>query len=148
MALNDIIFIKGQAGLGRPLAGEDFISGLLIYTSSLPSGFSSSSRVKLFGSVADAEAAGIVNDYSDATAATATYLITTKGNTGDTIKATYTGASAVLRDLGLYTVASADSTIALQGAAWAAVINAGTATHGCTASLNTATLTIDRKSTV
>jgi hypothetical protein len=142
MALNDIIFIKGQAGLGRPLAGEDFISGLLIYTSSLPSGFSSSSRVKLFGSVADAEAAGIVNDYSDATAATATYLITTKGNTGDTIKATYTGASAVLRDLGLYTVASADSTIALQGAAWAAVINAGTANHGCTASFTTATLTI------
>ena len=32
MALNDIIFVKGQGGLGRPLTGEDHISGLLFYT--------------------------------------------------------------------------------------------------------------------
>lgn len=25
---NDVIFVKQQGGLGRPLAGEDFISGL------------------------------------------------------------------------------------------------------------------------
>lgn len=142
MALNDIIFIKNQGGLGRPLAGEDFISALLFFTASLPSGFSSSNRVKLIGSVQDAENAGILADYSDATAATVTYLISTKGNTGDTIKMTYTGANGITRDLGLYTVAAADSSIALQGAAWAAVINAGTINHGCTAAFNTATLTV------
>src|SRR5574343_963962 len=80
MALNDIIFVKGQGGLGRPLTGEDHISGLLFYTANgnLPSGWSTTSRIKALYSVADAEKAGIKDDYSDATAATATYLISTK----------------------------------------------------------------------
>jgi CRISPR/Cas system CMR-associated protein Cmr5 small subunit len=144
MALNDIVFVKGQGGLGRPLTGEDFISGLVFYTANgnLPSGWTTTNRVKLIGSVQDAENAGIKSDYSDATAATGTYLITTKGNTGDTIVLKYTDAAGVVLDLGLYTVLAADSSILLQGAAWAAVINAGTITHGCTASFNTATLTI------
>jgi len=141
MALNDIIFVKSQAGLGRPLTGQDYISGLLFYSSSLPSGFSTSNRVKLFGSIQDAETAGILNDYSDATAATFTYLISTKGNTGDSIDLKYASPNSTL-DLGAYTVGSSDTTIALQGAAWAAVINAGTLVHGCTASFTTATLTV------
>lgn len=144
MALNDIVFVKGQGGLGRPLTGEDFISGLVLYAADakLPSGWSTSSRIRLIGSVQDAENAGIKSDYSDATAATGTYLISTKGNTGDTIRLNYTDASGAVRNLGVYTVASAESSILLQGAAWAAVINAGTLTHGCTASFNTATLTV------
>ena len=49
----NITFVNGQGGLGRPLAGEDFISGLLYYTATLPSGYSSSDRIKKFFSVAD-----------------------------------------------------------------------------------------------
>lgn len=142
MALNDIIFVKGQGGLGRPLTGEDFISALLFYTGTLPSGWTTTNRVKLLSSVQNAVNNGIKNDYSDATAATFTYLITTKGNTGDTADLTYTDAKGKVLNLGIYTVGSADTTIALQGAAWAAVINAGTNTHGCTASFTTATLTV------
>lgn len=141
MALNDIIFNLGQGGLGRSLPGQDYISGLLFYTGSLPSGFSSSSRIKQIFSVADAEALGIKADYSDATAATGSYLISAKGNTGDTIALSFLGASGSV-NTGVYTVGSSDTTIALQGAAWAAVINAGTQTHGCTASFTTATLTV------
>jgi Protein of unknown function (DUF2586) len=141
MGLNDVTIQYGQGGLGRALPGEDYISGMMFYTNTLPSGFSTSARIKQVLSVAQAEALGIVDTYSDATAATFTHLITTKGNTGDTIKAVYTGISGDV-DLGLYTVASAASTIALQGAAWAAVINAGTYLHGCTASFTTATLTV------
>src|ERR1700760_744883 len=86
MALNNISFVLGQGGLGRPLPGEDYISALIFYTSgSLPSGYSSSNPVKQFFSVADAESAGILSNFNDETAATATYLVTTAGATGDTI---------------------------------------------------------------
>lgn len=144
MALNDIVFIKGQGGLGRPLTGEDFISALVFYTAdgNLPSGWTTSKRIKLISSLQEAEAAGIKSDYSDATAATATYLITTKGNTGDTIQFKYTDATGKVRDLGTYTVVTGDNSIALQGAAIASLINSGTLTHGCSAVFATATLTI------
>lgn len=61
MALNDITFIRGAGGLGRPLAGEDYISGLVFYltNANLPSGFSITDRVKQVFSTAEAEALGI-----------------------------------------------------------------------------------------
>ncbi len=132
--------------MGRPLTGQDFISALLFFTGSLPSGFTSSARVKALYQTPDAITAGILNDYSDATASTATYLITTAGATGDkiNIKCTAidaTGASVVV-DLGTYTKLSTDTTIALLGASITAMINAGTLTHGFSASFLTATMTI------
>ena len=142
MALNDIIFVKGQGGLGRPLQGEDFISGLCLFTASLPSGFSTSNRIKQLFSIADAEAAGIKADYNDATAATGTYLITTLGSTGDTITIKVTEIGGVVVSLGTYTKTAADTTIAILGASIAALINAGTLTHGYSATFLTATLTI------
>lgn len=150
MALNNITFNRGQGGLGRALAGSDYISGFLYYSGTYPSGFSSSNKIRQVFSLEEAENLGIVNTAADETKATSTYLITTKGNTGDTINFTVTiptknGGTDVV-DLGTYTVASADNTIALQGAAWAAVINAGTITHGFTASFTTATLTVTAKS--
>ena len=56
MALGDVTFVKGQGGLGRPLAGQDYVSGLIFYTSNgtLPSGFSTSNRVQAVFSVAQA----------------------------------------------------------------------------------------------
>ena len=141
MALNDITFVKGQGGLGRPLAGEDYISALLFYSGTLPSGFSSSDRIKLVGSVQEAEALGIVDTSADATAATATYLITTAGTNGDTLNFTVSEIADTV-DLGTYTKVSGDSTAAAVATAVAAVINAGTYSHGYTASVNTATVTI------
>jgi Protein of unknown function (DUF2586) len=142
MALNNVSFVLGQGGLGRPLATNDHISGLVLYSSSLPSGFSSSNRIKQFFSVQDAVNAGILNDYSDATAATATYLITTLGGSTDTITITVADPSGTAKTLCAYTKQSGDTTIALMGASIAAAINAGTTTHGYTASFATATLTL------
>jgi hypothetical protein len=61
MALNDVIFIKGAGGLGRPLAGEDHISGMVFWLTdaNLPSGYGTSDRVKTFFSINDAQAQGI-----------------------------------------------------------------------------------------
>ncbi len=86
MAFSDVTFIKGQGGLGTPLPGEDFISAMPFYTANanLPSGFSTTNRIKSFGSIQDAEAAGIKLDYSDATAATGT--VTIRGSDGALIK--------------------------------------------------------------
>tara|TARA_R110002012_G_scaffold271164_2_gene456350 strand:- start:1549 stop:2730 length:1182 start_codon:yes stop_codon:yes gene_type:complete len=63
MALNDITFIKGQGGLGRPLAGEDHISGYVQYytNANLPSGFSSTDRIKQVFSLQEAEQLGIAS---------------------------------------------------------------------------------------
>lgn len=57
--MNDIVFIEGQGGLGRPLDGKDYISGFLTYAATLPSGFSSGTRIKQFFSITEAETAGI-----------------------------------------------------------------------------------------
>lgn len=143
MGLGDIVFVKGQGGLGRPLAGEDYISGMLFYTANgnLPTGFTTSARIKKFFSVADAEAAGILDDYSDATAPTYTSVLA-RGATGDTLKIQVTEINGVVVDLGTYTQVAGDSTLALFGASVAAFINAGTVIHGYSASFTTATLTI------
>jgi hypothetical protein len=63
MALNDIRFIKGQGGLGRPLAGEDHISGYVqFYTNAnLPTGFSTTDRIKQVFSLQEAEQLGIAS---------------------------------------------------------------------------------------
>lgn len=146
--LPSVTFIKGQGGLGRPLTGQDFISAMLIYTAdaNLPAGFTTAARVKALYSIADAEAAGILNDYSDATAAAATYLVTGVGTNGDTLKLTVADIDvngiAHITNLGTYTKVAGDTTAALMATAMAAIINAGTITHGYSASAGTGTITI------
>lgn len=139
MAINDIIFNKGQGGLGRPLAGEDFISSLVFYTGSLPSGYTTTNRVHSFGSVADAETSGIKADYSDATASVGTYQVTNKGTNNDTITITVAGIDtkgvATTYTLGSYKKVSGDSTITLVATAIVAAINAKTITTGFSATL-------------
>ena len=142
MALNNITFNLGQGGLGRPLPGEDYISGLLFYSGTLPSGFSSSDRIKNILSVADAEALGIVADYSDETHATATYQVTAAGTNGDTVELKVAEPLGVTVSLGIYTKVSTDTTAANVATAIAAVINAGTNTHGYKATVLTDTVTI------
>jgi hypothetical protein len=147
MALNDVTFVKGQGGLGRPLPGEDHISGIIFYTSTLPSGFSSTDRIKKVFSVEEAEDLGITDDFSDETAATGSYLVTNAGAAGDIIELKVQeyvteDSSTGLISLGAYTRSSAATTAALVATDIAATINAGTSTHGYTASVNTATVTI------
>lgn len=137
--MGDITFLKGQGGLGRPLAGEDFISGLLYYTATLPSGYSSSDRVKKIFSVSDAVTLGINDTYSDATAAVAKWVISAYGATGDTVNISVVEPNGTV-NLGTYTTVAGDSSIALLGASIAAFINASTVTHGYSASFSTATL--------
>ncbi len=149
MALNDVTFVKGQGSLGRPLPGKDHISSLVFYIAngSLPSGFSTSDRIKKIFGIDDAVALGIDNTYADETKATGTYLVTNVGATGDLINITWleyatAGSSTGLIDLGTYTRTSADTTVNLLAASIAAFINTGTLTHGYTASANTATVSI------
>lgn len=146
MALNDITFIKGQGGLGRPLAGEDYISGLLFYAPILPSGFTTSARVQQIFSVADAENLGIVTTYSDATKATGVITITAVGTDGNTIGVTVTEPSITgiptVVNLGTFTKTSAESSVTLLAAALVGVINAGTVTHGYTASNAAGVITV------
>lgn len=143
MSLNNITFVLGQGGLGRPLPGEDYISGLLFYTAngSLPSGYTTSARVKQFFSVADAEAAGIKDDYSDATAAAGSVQITAAGTNGDTINNSVLTPIGTV-DLGTYAKAASETTATAVGAAIAAIINAGTINHGFSAVNTTGTVAI------
>lgn len=160
MGLNDVTFTKGQGGLGRPLPGEDYVSGMLFYrdNAALPSGFTTSDRVKQVFSVADAETLGINIDYNDETAAGGSYLVTNPGATGDIFKIyvqeipnvipcnpalttnALKAAGKVL--IATYTRASTATTSALVAAGIVAAINAGTLTHGYSATLSTATVLI------
>lgn len=141
MALNDITFVKGRGGLGRALPGEDYISGFVAYTGSLPSGFTSSDRMHQVFSVEDAEDLGIVDDFSDETQATGSYLVTAVGADGDTIAFTVAEWDETV-DIGTYEKVTADTTVANVATGIAAAINAGTSTHGYSATVNSATVTI------
>lgn len=142
MGLNNIIFNLGQGGLGRPLPGQDYISGLIFYTGSLPSGFSSANRIKQIFSVADAEALGIKPDYNDETKAAATYTSTAIGTNGDNVALSVAEPFGVVVPLGTYTKTAAETTTTLVATAIAAAINAGTSVHGYTALAAVAVVTI------
>ena len=151
MALPSVIFQEGQGGLGRPLTNNDHISGLLFYTNgTLPSGFATTSvatRCKALYSADEAIAAGIAKDYSDATAASGTYTFTNVGAAGDIIElkvadiAEATGA-AQSTSLGAYSRVAGDSTVTLLAVSYVAVINAGTSTHGYSATNSAGVVTI------
>lgn len=143
MALPKISFNRGTSGLGRPLAGKDHYSGMVFYldNADLPAGFSTSVREKKIFSIADAEALGIIDNSADATAATGSVEITAIGSNGDTIEVKVTDYSGTV-SLGTYTKVSGDTTITLVGDGLEAAINAGTTTHGYTASNSAGTVTI------
>jgi Protein of unknown function (DUF2586) len=142
---NDVVFIKGAGGLGRPLAGEDYISALLFYTSvTLPTGFTSLDRIKQVFSLSDAEALGITDTQLGATASTATFQITNKGAAGDAIALTVSAINGTLTLASYAQVAADVVTIITSAARLASEINLGTLTHGWTALSNgvdTVTLT-------
>lgn len=150
MSLGTIQFNEGTSGLGRPLDSVDHISGLSFYNvASLPSGFASTSiatRTKVIFSPADAITAGIKNDFSDATAAQGVYTVTAIGANGDTLELKVADINNVgatqSTSLGVYTKTAAETTVALIATAYAAIINAGTPTHGYSATTATGAITI------
>jgi len=139
--MNNISFVKGKGGLGRPLAGKDHISGVLFYSNTLPSGFSTSARIKQFFSVADAETAGIKGDYNDETPATGVYTISNAGATGDVITASFNEPNGAVI-LGSYTKLSTDTTVTLVATGLVNAINALTYVHGYTATNTAGAITI------
>lgn len=141
MALNNISFVKGKGGLGRPLAGKDHISGLLFYTNTLPSGFNSSNRIKQVFSVEEAEALGIKSDYSDETKATGVYTVSAVGANGDTVNVSIVEPTKTV-DLGTYTKTATETTATLVASAIVAMINANTLTHGYSATNTSGAITI------
>lgn len=152
MAQPSIIFQEGQGGLGRPLPNNDHISGMLFYTNTLPSGsnpngYSANSRVKTLYSADDAIPLGIFKDYSDATAATGSVLVTAIGSDGDQAFITSSDRNPLngnTRTVTLckYIKVASDTTVANVATSIAAAINALTQTHGYSATVSTATVTI------
>ena len=130
MALPDIIFNIAEGGLGRPLPGNDHLSGMLFYTAgSLPSGFGSSDRIKKIFSIKEAENIGILADHADETKG--------KGGKGVIANTWLAGDTATISIdggvLGTFTVVTGSTDIADVVAGLVTAINAGTATgikHG------------------
>lgn len=149
MALPNITFVQSPNGLGRPLTGTDYISGYIHYYASgatLPTGFTSSDRIKKIFSVADAEALGITDTHLAETKAVAKFAVTTAGAAGDTISITYTGIDGEETVLATYTMVTADVvSTTTAAAALSAAINLGTATHGFSATNSTSNLLITTK---
>lgn len=142
MNLPNITIVNGAGGLQRPPAGQDHIAGLIAYMSTLPSGFSSTDRIKKVNSLAQAVSLGINLNYVDATAPTGSYLVTATGSNGDTITLTHLNVKGATVTLGTYTKVAGDTTAANVATGIAAAINAGTNVHGYSATTSTATVNI------
>jgi len=140
MPENDINFTRTGGGLGRPLTGEDHYSAMVFYTAgSLPSGFTSSDRIKKILSLQEAESLGIVDTHADETKGTGAQVVI--GGTwvaDETCSITIEGAT-----LGSHTVVSGSTATTDVASALVTSINAGTSAglrHGWVATLNSSTV--------
>lgn len=139
----EVTFLLGQGGLGRALPGQEFVSGLVCYIpdADLPAGFSTSDRIKTVYQIEDAEALGIVGDFSDETPSEASYEVTAIGANGDRILVEVTEYEKTVT-LCSYVKTSGDSTVNLLAASIGAAINALTYVHGYSATVSTDVVTI------
>lgn len=149
MALPNINFVKSTSGLGRALPGTDYISAHLHYYATgatLPTGFTANDRIKKIFSVADAEALGINGNHLGETKAVAKMVVGGTPAAGDTVAITYTGIMGAVTVLSTYTLTTADAvSTTTAAAALAAAINAGTQTHGFSATNSSANLLVTTK---
>lgn len=143
MALSDVTVNKSTSGLGRSLPNNDHISALVFYSdATLPSGFSSSARIKTVYSLADAVALGITNTHLGETKSTATWAASAAGAVGDVVKITCATIQGTVT-LCNYTMVTGDTaTTTTVATALKNAINALTYVHGFTATSSTNTLTI------
>lgn len=144
MSLNPIQFVLSNGGIGTPIPGADFISGMLHYTATAPSGFVLGQAQPIFG-VSQAESLGILSNYNDETAATGTITVT-YGATGDTVTVIVNepgiNGTTNIVNLGTYTVLSTDTTSAILAASIEAFINNGTPQSGYSATATTDVITL------
>lgn len=125
MALNNINFTLGQGGLGQQAPGQDYISGYLIYSNIIPSGFTSG-VAKLITSTNQAISYGISNTYADETRAVATFYASATGSSGDIININVlepTVGGSTTQTIS-YTRKPSDTTTTLLAASLANTINA------------------------
>lgn len=139
--MGKIEFNIGQGGLGRALPGKDYYSGLLFDTTTYPSGFSAGEPIKFVGSLEDAENLGIVAGVGETVATGGEITITAVGAAGDTNTITITSTRNPAIELAVVIEAAAETPTTL-GDRFAAAINAGTATHGFSASAAIGVVTI------
>jgi hypothetical protein len=121
--MSNITFDRQNGGLSRPLAGEDHISGLLVFSNFSPAGFDV--PVKQIIDPEHAIALGIDPNNSDETVATGgAVLITAVGTVGNVSTITMDGVV-----LGTYTVLTDDIAEDI-ATGLRASINLGTENHG------------------
>jgi len=138
---DDITFIKGQGASGRQAAGEDFISGLVLYGTK-PTGFPSGSILQCYSPI-DAENAGIVNTYPDATRATGVYSVATLPPVGSSITIWVSNATGtILFYLANYTTTSSDTTATTVANNIVALINSQTYLTGYSATTMVDAITV------
>jgi hypothetical protein len=132
---DDIVFNKGQGASKRVAAGQDYISGLIIYCANgnLPVGFTPTANIVQMFSPVNAINAGISNTCADETKATGTILVTAIGTLGDQISVSVNEPFNTPVLLGTYTKTAIETTVTLVAAGIVTAINAGTKTHGYTA---------------
>jgi hypothetical protein len=113
-------------GIGAEAAGQDHISGLITYHSTLPAGFGVSDRIKKIFSLQQAEDLGIVDTYTDETAATGGQItIDVVGGTAGNVTALFVAGA----NIGQYAEEAGDAVTDV-GAGLRAAINALTIKHG------------------
>ena len=139
--MNNVIINRGQGGLGRQPLGQDYISGLIFYNATLPSGFTTANNILKFGGLSDAVSAGITNTHIGETSAVYHGTVSA-GATGDVI------AIYFLEPLGnvllcSYTQQPTDSSNIFLAASLASAINANTSNTGYTASASSGSLTLN-----
>jgi hypothetical protein len=131
--MGKIVFNRASGGLSRQQPGEDYISGLIVQQTTLPSGFGASDRIKKVTTLAEAEALGIVDTHADETKATGGNVeITAAGAADDVWTITITPAGQDAITLGTYTELTADTTVTIATGLYNA-INLLTSTHGFSA---------------
>jgi len=136
MGLNDVVIIPSQNGLGRGLPGQDYISGMMFYCDTVPSGFASSNIQQVL-SVAQAEALGILDDYSDESRAYGNVIITAAGAAGDVVSI-YVQEPVNNVLLGSYTVKVGDTTALIaSGLAQACAVRRNTTGYDISVSSST-----------
>lgn len=143
MARSSVSIELGKSGLGQSAQNTDGISGLQLYGTA-PGSFATTACQAVF-SLEDAEDKGITNDYSDETKARAIYTVSGTVTLGDTfaIVVTETNPNGVTTAVSLGTATVSTAATATGGATdITAMINAGTYSHGYTATSNLGVVTL------
>lgn len=140
--MGKLTVVKGKGGLGRPLAGYDHYSGFAGYVASLPSAFPAGGVAKLT-SLADAEALGVDDLYSDETKSTYTFASIPVSSAGAVIEIKFSAPEGSVT-LCSYIVGTydTDNTLAKLLASLVKAINLNSYTHGFTATATSTVLTV------